>query len=124
MPDRERLTELLENSFIKSYDDFGMPNINQVADHLLANGVIVPPCKVGDEVYVVSQGSGFNVVWNVHKGKVTDIHFDRYGKCTVRVETARVDIGGYCDISMVFHEEKDAEAALKLLLEKLETDGK
>ena len=23
----------------------------QLADHLLANGVIVPPCKVGDKVY-------------------------------------------------------------------------
>jgi hypothetical protein len=26
-------------------------NIEHIADHLLANGVIVPPCKVGDVVY-------------------------------------------------------------------------
>ena len=24
-----------------------------IADHLLANGVIVPPCKVGDDVYII-----------------------------------------------------------------------
>ena len=51
MTDREQLTELLENAFIKNYDDFGMPNINQVADYLLANGVIVPPCKVRTEIF-------------------------------------------------------------------------
>ena len=27
---------------------------HQVADYLLANGVIVPPCKVGDNVYVIT----------------------------------------------------------------------
>jgi hypothetical protein len=30
-----------------------------VADHLLANGVIVPPCKVGDTVYCIDH------VWNI-----------------------------------------------------------
>ena len=27
---------------------------NIIADHLIANGVIVPPCKVGDTVYYIS----------------------------------------------------------------------
>ncbi len=27
-----------------------------IADHLLANGVIVPPCKVGDVVYITTPG--------------------------------------------------------------------
>lgn len=26
-----------------------------IADHLIANGVIVPPCKVGDTVYYISE---------------------------------------------------------------------
>lgn len=26
-------------------------DIESIADHLIANGVIVPPCKVGDKVY-------------------------------------------------------------------------
>jgi hypothetical protein len=27
-----------------------------IADYLIANGVIVPPCKVGDEIWVVEEG--------------------------------------------------------------------
>ena len=46
---QERLVELLKNSsqYIKEQDSL----IDTIADHLLANGVIVPPCKVGDKVY-------------------------------------------------------------------------
>ena len=40
---RDRLIELIENAY---YCD-----IERLADHLLANGVILPPCKVGDTVY-------------------------------------------------------------------------
>lgn len=29
-----------------------------IADHLLANGVIVLPCKVGDTVYIIDVGDG------------------------------------------------------------------
>ena len=34
------------------------------ADYLLANGVIVPPCKVGDKVYCIVEG--FDVVMEGH----------------------------------------------------------
>ena len=53
---RDRLIELLKNS----------PHLNvlygddkeweEAADHLLAAGVIVPPCKVGDTVYKIFNG--------------------------------------------------------------------
>lgn len=46
MTEREQLIELLKNvprNTRAFYDQF--------ADYLLANGVIVPPCKVGDTVY-------------------------------------------------------------------------
>lgn len=73
MTDRDRLIELHEeadkewnayfdNSLLKgetrskSYKEF-------IADHLLANGVIVLPCKVGDKVYVIYNNK-------VIKGKV------------------------------------------------------
>lgn len=42
MTDRDRLIELLGDYLYSE----------QIADHLLANGVIVPPCKVGDKVYL------------------------------------------------------------------------
>ena len=53
---RERLVELLIE-----YDTMRMMrhSIEDCADHLLANGVIVPPCKVGDKVYYIS----FNKVY-------------------------------------------------------------
>lgn len=52
---RDRLIELCREAQTKYLEeeppvgDFG----KYLADHLLANGVIVPPCKVGDVVYVV-----------------------------------------------------------------------
>ena len=43
---RDRLIELLGDYLYSE----------QIADHLLANGVIVPPCKVGDKVYEIVHG--------------------------------------------------------------------
>ena len=51
--DRDRLIELV---FKSEYSDFpchlNNVRIEDLADYLLANGVIVPPCKVGDKVAV------------------------------------------------------------------------
>lgn len=47
---RDRLIELMQEWGTKNTDSFPFEN---VADHLLANGVIVPPCKVGSEVYYI-----------------------------------------------------------------------
>ena len=44
---RDRLIELLR----KSGASFERALPEEIADYLLANGVIVPPCKVGDKVY-------------------------------------------------------------------------
>ena len=49
MTDRDRLIELLED-FDRTYDCFRV-RCEQIADHLLANGVIVPPCKIDDTLY-------------------------------------------------------------------------
>ena len=51
MTDRDRLIKVLNEAFIKSDDNYGMPSIKQVTDYLVANGVITLPCKVGDKVY-------------------------------------------------------------------------
>lgn len=54
MTERERLIELLKNAKLCSYtfgDQYSDSTIGKIADHLLANGVIVPPCKVGDDLY-------------------------------------------------------------------------
>lgn len=66
MTDRNRLIELIEQADTKCVNTIncgecehcgkGEECINHnIADHLLANGVIVPPCKVGDVVYYVHE---------------------------------------------------------------------
>lgn len=45
---RDRLIELIQNAVGGCARHWA----KIIADHLLANGVIVPPCKVGDFVYM------------------------------------------------------------------------
>ena len=52
---RDRLIELMHKQFTELYKDGDwnfVEMIGGVADYLLENGVIVPPCEVGDVVYV------------------------------------------------------------------------
>lgn len=63
MTDRDRLIEIIINA--DTYDSYDCKLCakgddacdccfaEKIADHLLANGVIVPPCKVGDYVWLV-----------------------------------------------------------------------
>ena len=53
MTDRERLIELVWNSIANRLGTVFRENVEDIADDLLANGVIVPPCKVGDTVYKI-----------------------------------------------------------------------
>ena len=46
--ERKRLVELLD-IIIQP----GQKTLGDIADYLLTNGVIVPPCKVGDTVYFI-----------------------------------------------------------------------
>lgn len=58
---RDRLIELLDKGYMQEAYDASFSSIEDVldmpkgkeymADYLLKNGVIVPPCKVGDTVY-------------------------------------------------------------------------
>ena len=53
---RDRLIELIgDKPFTDEYQSYNSGEwAEHFADHLLAEGVIVPPCKVGDMVYRVS----------------------------------------------------------------------
>ena len=46
---RDRLIELINDC--RSMDGYGMDLVEKQADHLLANGVIVPPVSIGNTVY-------------------------------------------------------------------------
>lgn len=57
MTDRERLIELIDKVLVK-YDRGCLPFVmNEIADYLIENGVIVPPCKVGDILWIPSVNS-------------------------------------------------------------------
>lgn len=55
MSERERLVELIGKSKYVGLETFNdrllKSALERLADHLLENGVIVLPCKVGDTVY-------------------------------------------------------------------------
>lgn len=55
MTEREKLIELLQGLALSDEPcvDGLFEWADTIADHLLSNGVIVPPCKVGDTVYEV-----------------------------------------------------------------------
>lgn len=48
---RDRLIELLSEIHSKK-----IPSMGEIADHLIANGVILPPCNVGETLYLVQIG--------------------------------------------------------------------
>lgn len=49
---RDRLIELLYEAEGQVNND--IPSVEQIADYLLANGVIVPPCKIGTHLWKVT----------------------------------------------------------------------
>ena len=59
---RNMLIDLIKGSSQYIWDDAAL--IERIADHLLANGVIVLPCKVGDTVYRITEyyGGGTAIV--------------------------------------------------------------
>lgn len=65
---RERLKELLLGKSIDTAED-----AEYVANHLIENGVILPPCKVGDTIYKL-QADG-----RIVKGTVLSIHQNLVG---------------------------------------------
>ena len=70
MTDRERLIEILKDTLHEWECDVQPETLLQIAEHLLENGVIVPPCKVGDTVYAHNEYFGIlpYLVGNFHIG--------------------------------------------------------
>ena len=112
MTDRDRLIELLGDYLYSE----------QISDHLLANGVIVPPCKVGDIVYVLTTDSPTGI--EETKVSKIKIRVKENGKISYRVSAPCVydDWGDahwtFCIFEfgeIVFLTKEEAEAKLKEL---------
>lgn len=107
MTQREKLIELLENA---SAAPNGERNVATLADHLFENGIIVPPCKVGDTVYSIVEG-----IDQIFVGEVYEGFFGRYGiafrytrKGYLALSFTEEDIG-----KTVFLSREEAEKALE-----------
>ena len=115
---RDRLIELLfkANDIVKR-NGFEF-NANIIADYLLENGVIIPPCKVGDFVYAKFSGTNeieYYVINKVsHNGSNYfgfDAHLENEDGYVVDIlEFDLVDIG-----ITVFLTKEEAEKALSKL---------
>lgn len=68
MNQRDRLIDLI----IKSVDGCARNWAETIADYLLANSVIVPPCKVGDKVYRINR-SYYTKMKRIQETKITRI---------------------------------------------------
>ena len=113
---RERLVELLdklgENKVTFPIDSFN----SALADYLLANGVIVPPCKVGQSFWHIEEYAHqllpdrYPTAKVVCKSKVEKIFIEKYGNSfgDTRKSFSFHDIG-----KTVFLAKEEAEAKLK-----------
>jgi hypothetical protein len=101
---RDRLIKLIEKEVPR-------PKADALAGHLLANGVIVPPCKVGDKVYLPCLKE-----WgNIENYTITEFELDNGGLWFVVDDEDReahpIEIIG----KEVFLTKEEAEAKLKEL---------
>ena len=75
---RDRLIELIKTGMDKhesTIENYVHPASEFVADYLLENGVIVPPCKVGDKVYrIVKEYNGETRVIDGEVFEITATH--------------------------------------------------
>lgn len=109
---KERLVELLKGDLphfsneLKFWHD---EHIGEIADYLLANGVIVPLLQTGQIVYRVSKGMMWEVkIWKIEICGKTISYIDNYDKSFLATHIGKG----------VFLTREEAEAKLK------ESDGK
>lgn len=115
---KEKLKELLKVRKNEYLSGQGSPNFEEnLADYLLANGVIVPPCKVGDTVWVCNQTAG-----KVFKNTVIGLYvcgkskFKNSIKCEYRNVLGEISHRKFTFAQVgknIFFTREEAEAALK-----------
>lgn len=109
MTDRNKLIEILQDTLHEWECDVSIKTLTEIAEHLIENGVIVPPCKVGDKVYFDTYLHGNSV--GVQPHKVIQV------KSVITTEPSKGGIGAEIpDWSFgesVFLTREEAEKALK-----------
>lgn len=112
MNERDRLIELLMQTFDEQYEKRRLIIPQYTADHLLANGVIVPPVKLGQTVYYIVIFMGKPEIF---EGKVNRFNIDDYA---IWADVGFTDGVSLFEISKeigkrIFLTKKEAERALQ-----------
>ena len=111
---RDRLIELLTDNLPKADNPLQFVSdeiVERLADYLLANGVIVPPCKVGDNVYWINR-----VSYKIMTDEVISIHQyeDGFTITTKTIGQKSISTYGLDRFLEIMHFTKEeAEQALK-----------
>lgn len=77
MTDRNKLIEILQDTLHEWECDVSIKTLTEIAEHLIANGVIVLPCKVGDKVYIVKSRTSDDKNLYIIEDVVKRIVFDK-----------------------------------------------
>lgn len=109
---RDKLIELLRKPIpvIKGYSTVGETRLSivdaeKIADRLLAEGVIVPPCKVGDRIYYIDSTNFIDCE------VVKQVSINHHGEWLVLLDHSCI---GFDEIGKtVFLTREEAEAKLK-----------
>ena len=126
MDERERLLELLARKYNHFCDQCGINKqsdyIQDLADYLLENGVIVPPCKVGDTLFFIYNSPYANKPDLTPRIYKTDDWYFDIDKKGISIRTR--DVHGYMGKyhyylgKTVFLTREEVETALKERKEK------
>jgi hypothetical protein len=118
---RDRLVELIETAKKEWWEKTGHRQTSKaeadyISDHLIENGVVVPPCKVGDKTFFLLEkiNGGYDVV----ESKCVRITDNGYGKYySMSISCPEIDNTLECGISdfgkWVFLTKEEAEQKLK-----------
>ena len=117
MTQKERLVELIKQYMV----GFSTTNCEKLAEYLIHNGVIVPPCKVGDTVYFVAgyETKDCRLIHKVIELEVCDVSMSNDGE--IWLDTVEIMGEGTNDRVLntldfgidAFLARKEAEQALK-----------
>ena len=91
---------------------------NFLADHLLASGVIVSPCKMGDTLYrVVTMGTGVQrrIIRHKHSGVIKTLQYETKKNFIRKIVVSKNNFLDVCENfgKTVFSTKEEAEQALK-----------
>ncbi len=110
--ERDRLIELIFE--VSKERDCTIEN---TADYLLSNGVIVPPCKIGDTVWFLLEDDFPVHKWFLSEEKITEVASKGFFTSSFAEPCGVEDFGNYTAYSEVgkeaFFNKPEAERALK-----------